>query len=55
MVTTPLAWESCHFGGLAISRGGETHGFASRPYDRFAFSMAKGEAMRMPNIRVGVH
>jgi hypothetical protein len=30
------------FGGLAISRSageraGETHGFASRPHDRFAF------------------
>jgi hypothetical protein len=35
-----LAKGGCHFGGLAISPNDETHGFASRPRDRFAVSMA---------------
>jgi hypothetical protein len=35
-----LAKGGCHFGGLAISPHDETHGFASRPRDRFAVSMA---------------
>lgn len=36
-MTTSHKMSVAKFGGLAISLG-ETHGFASRPHDRFAFS-----------------
>jgi len=37
----------CNFGGLAIHQAGWTHGFASRPYGRFAIFDLLGRALRI--------